>query len=64
MLEGYQLAIAVVIIDIVVLIISEILMKKYLQQKIMFPKTRLIKGQGVSNNDLDINNSVFLHMTE
>ena len=64
MLEGYQLAIAVVIIDIVVLIISEILMKKYLQQKIMFPKTRLIKGQGVSNNDLDINNSVFLHMTD
>ena len=30
----------------------------------MFPKTRLIRGAGVSNDDLDINNSIFLHMTD
>ena len=46
-------------IDIIVLIISWILMKKYLTRKIMFPKTKLIKGSGVTNDDLDINNSIF-----
>ena len=39
-------------------------MKKYLKRKMLFPKTRLIKGSGVTNDDLDINNSVFLHMTD
>ena len=53
-----------IIIDIIILIISEILMKKYLKRKMLFPKTRLIKGSGVTNDDLDINNSVFLHMTD
>ena len=64
MLSELQMAIIVILIDLVVLIISEILMKKYLTQKIMFPKTRLIKGGGVTNDDLDINNSIFLHMTD
>lgn len=59
-----QIIISVILIDIIVLVISEILIKKYLTQKIIFPKTRLIKGAGVSNDDLDINNSVFLHMTD
>ena len=53
-----------IIVDIIILIISEILMKKYLKRKMLFPKTRLIKGSGVTNDDLDINNSVFLHMTD
>ena len=39
-------------------------MKKYLTKKILYPRTRLIKGAGVTNDDLDINNSVFLHMTD
>ena len=30
----------------------------------MFPKTKLIKGSEVTNDDIDINNSVFLHMTD
>ena len=64
MLEEYQMIILVIIINLIVLVISEILMKKYLTQKIMFPKTRLIKGSGVTNDDLDINNSIFLHMTD
>ena len=59
-----EITVIVILIDIVVLIISEILIKKYLTQKIMFPKTRLIKGSGVTNDDLDINNSIFLHMTD
>ena len=33
--------------------------KKYLTKKIMYPKTRLIRGAGMSNEDLDINNSIF-----
>ena len=64
MLGEVKITIAVILIDIIVLIISEILIKKYLKQKIMFPKTRLIKGSGVTNDDLDINNSIFLHMTD
>ena len=64
MLGEVKITIAVMLIDIIVLIISEILIKKYLKQKIMFPKTRLIKGSGVTNDDLDINNSIFLHMTD
>ena len=39
-------------------------MKKYVTKKIMYPKTRLIRGAGMSNDDLDINNSIFLHMTD
>ena len=64
MLGEVKITIAVMLIDIIVLIISEILIKKYLKQKIMFPKTRLIKGSGVTNDDLDVNNSIFLHMTD
>ena len=64
MLGELQMAILVIAIDIAVLIISIILIKKYLTQKIMFPKTRLIKGAGMTNDDLDINNSIFLHMTD
>jgi len=63
-LENYKFIILMIIIDIIILIISEILMKKYLKRKMLFPKTRLIKGSGVTNDDLDINNSVFLHMTD
>ena len=59
-----KFAIIIILIDIVILIISELLMKKYLKRKIMFPKTKLIKGSGVTNDDLDINNSIFLHMTD
>ena len=59
-----KMVILLILIDVVILIISEILMKKYLKKKVMFPKTRLIKGSGVTNDDLDINNSVFLHMTD
>ena len=54
----------IVIIDIVILLIIGMLMKKYLTKKIMFPKTKLIKSSGVTNDDLDINNSIFLHMTD
>ena len=64
MLENIKFIIIIIIIDIIILIISEILMKKYLKKKILFPKTRMIKGSGVTNDDLDINNSVFLHMTD
>ena len=56
--------ILLIAIDIVILIISEILMKKYLRKKVMFPKTRLIRGTGITNDELDINNSVFMHMTD
>lgn len=63
-MESYKFIILIIIIDIIILIISEILMKKYLKRKMLFPKTRLIKGSGVTNDDLDINNSVFLHMTD
>ena len=59
-----KFAIIIILIDIVILIISELLIKKYLKRKIMFPKTKLIKGSGVTNDDLDINNSIFLHMTD
>ena len=59
-----KFAIIIILIDIVILIISELLMRKYLKRKIMFPKTKLIKGSGVTNDDLDINNSIFLHMTD
>ena len=51
--------ILLIAIDIVILIISEILMKRYLRKKVMFPKTMLIKGTGITNDELDINNSVF-----
>ena len=63
-MENYKFIILMIIIDIIILIISEILVKKYLKRKMLFPKTRLIKGSGVTNDDLDINNSVFLHMTD
>lgn len=63
-MENYKFIILMIIVDIIILIISEILMKKYLKRKMLFPKTRLIKGSGVTNDDLDINNSVFLHMTD
>ena len=56
--------ILLIAIDIVILVISEILMKKYLRKKVMFPKTKLIKGSGIANDELDINNSIFLHMTD
>ena len=64
MQENFKFIILVIFIDIIILIISEILLKKYLKRKILFPKTRMIKGAGVTNDDLDINNSVFLHMTD
>ena len=64
MLEDYKILALIIGIDIIVLIISWIIMKKYLTKKMMFPKTRLIKGSGVTNDDLDINNSIFLHMTD
>ena len=64
MLDVYQIIALITGANIIVLIICAILMKKYLTKKIMFPKTRLIKGAGVSNDDLDINNSIFLHMTD
>ena len=63
-MENQNVIILIILIDIVILAISEILMKKYLKKKVMFPKTRLIKSSGVTNDDLDINNSVFLHMTD
>ena len=63
-MEIQNVIILIILIDIVILAISEILMKKYLKKKVMFPKTRLIKSSGVTNDDLDINNSVFLHMTD
>ena len=56
--------ILLIAIDIVILIISEIFMKRYLRKKVMFPKTRLIRGTGITNDELDINNSVFMHMTD
>ena len=64
MLDVYQIIALITGANIIVLIICAILMKKYLTKKIMFPKTRLIRGAGVSNDDLDINNSIFLHMTD
>ena len=64
MLSDYHILALITGANIIVLIICAILMKKYLTKKIMFPKTRLIKGAGVSNDDLDINNSIFLHMTD
>lgn len=64
MQENFKFIILVIFIDIIILFISEILLKKYLKRKILFPKTRMIKGAGVTNDDLDINNSVFLHMTD
>ena len=63
-LEQIEFIGIVLIIDIILLIIIEILMKKYLTKKIMFPKTKLIKSSVVTNDDLDINNSIFLHMTD
>ena len=63
-MEIQNTIIFLILIDVIILIISEILMKKYLKKKVMFPKTRLIKSSGVTNDDLDINNSVFLHMTD
>ena len=54
----------VIFIDIIILLILSMLIKKYLTKKIMFPKTKLIKSSGVTNDDLDINNSIFLHMTD
>ena len=60
----YKIIAIVVLINFVALIISQLIMKKYLTKKIMFPKTRLIKGSGLTNDELDINNSIFLHMTD
>lgn len=64
MLENYKILALIIGIDIIILVISWIIMKKYLTKKIMFPRTKLIKGAGVTNDDLDINNSIFLHMTD
>ncbi len=64
MLGKIQTTALIVLIDAIVLIISIILIKKYLKKKMMYPKTRLIRGAGVTNDDLDINNSIFLHMTD
>lgn len=64
MLEKFEIIALVIVVDIIVLIISEIIMKKYLTRKIMFPKTKMIKGFGGTNDELDINNSIFLHMTD
>ena len=63
-MEIQTVVISLIVIDVVILIISEILMKKYLRKKVMFPNTKLIKGSDVTNDDLDINNSIFLHMTD
>ena len=63
-MEIQAVVISLIVIDVVILIISEILMKKYLRKKVMFPNTKLIKGSDVTNDDLDINNSIFLHMTD
>ena len=43
-LTGTQIAMIIIVVDFIILLISEILMKKHLTKKIMFPKTRLIKG--------------------
>ena len=64
MVGDWQILALITGANIIVLIVCAILMKKYLTKKIMFPKTRLIKGAGVRNDDLDINNSIFLHMTD
>ena len=63
-MEIQTVVILLVVIDIIILTFSEIAMKKYLRKKVMFPKTKLIKGSDVTNDDLDINNSIFLHMTD
>ena len=63
-MEIQTVVISLIVIDVVILIISEILIKKYLRKKVMFPNTKLIKGSDVTNDDLDINNSIFLHMTD
>ena len=60
MLGKIQTTALIVLIDAIVLIISIILIKKYLKKKMMYPKTRLIRGAGVTNDDLDINN-IFTH---
>ena len=64
MLGDWQILALITGINIIVLIVCIILMKKYLTKRIMFPKTRLIRAAGMSNDDLDINNSIFLHMTD
>ena len=64
MLENYKILALIIGVNIIILIISWIIMKKHLTKKIMFPKTKLIKGSEVTNDDLDINNSIFLHMTD
>ena len=64
MLEEYKILALIIGIDIIILIISLIIMKRSLSKKMMFPKTKLIKGSETSNDDLDINNSIFLHMTD
>ena len=64
MLENYKILAIIIVVNIIILIISWIIMKKHLTKKIMFPKTKLIKGSEVTNDDLDINNSIFLHMTD
>ena len=43
-MEIQNTIIFLILIDVIILIISEILMKKYLKKKVMFPKTRLIKS--------------------
>ena len=62
-MEQIKIILLIVVIDIIILVISEILMKKYLTRKIIFPRTKLIKGSE-GNDELDINNSIFLHMTD
>ena len=64
MLENYKILAIVIAIDVVILVISWIIMKKHLTKKMIYPKTRLIKGSEVTNDDLDINNSIFMHMTD
>ena len=64
MLEEYKILALIIGIDIIILIISLIIMKRSLSKKMIFQKTKLIKGSETSNDDLDINNSIFLHMTD
>ena len=43
-LTGTQIAMIIIVVDFIILLISEILMKKHLTKKIMFPKELFVNG--------------------
>ena len=53
-LTGIQIAMIIIVVDFIILLISEILMKKHLIKKIMFPKTSIFMAINTAKGSIGI----------